>query len=173
MRSTAGCTGAAFVGSTRHLSSWTATVRVCAVPLLMLAAVSGAAACSGGSRPVAPVTQTAASDESGVRDLIQLQGELTRRQDWGALYDTLSPAQQAACPKDRFADLMSRSPGDVTVEDLHMYIYGIHAYVTYSTRVGDRPLGRATSDNPDIYVLLNGRLYDDVDGHSPSCTPPS
>lgn len=143
----------------------------------MTAAMAAVVACAAWScSPSSPhrtdtpqATIPPASDETVVRELIAQQADLHRAERWDELYDKLSPSQQAACSRERYAALARAAPASVVVDQVQVRVEGDTAYVTYAASVGATPIGRATDANPDIYVRIDGQWYDEIDTHSPRC----
>ena len=91
------------------------------------------------------------------------------------MYDTFSPQQHAVCPFDKFVDAIngseqSRVDFDVSrfsIEQEKVRIVADKAFVTYISKYDGQVIDTASDANPDAYVKIGGKWYDDLDSHSP------
>lgn len=94
--------------------------------------------------------------EEQVRRLIDTQLKLARAGRFGELHGTLSPGARKACPAVRFKGALAALPPDfwdlIEYRDIHVEVDGERGVVTYVITYNGRPIERATSENPDLYV---------------------
>ena len=126
---------------------------------------------------VAAATSTASpsADKAAVLEIVNRQGQLVASKDWRGLYDTFSPQQHAVCPYDKFLAAITSSPqsrADFDVsrfsfEQENVRIDGDRAFVTYIGKYDGQVIDTASDANPDVYVRIDGKWYDEVDSHAP------
>jgi hypothetical protein len=94
--------------------------------------------------------------EEQVRRLIDTQLKLARAGRFGELHGTLSPGAKKACPAVRFKGALAALPADfwdlIEYQDIHIAVDGDRAVVSYVITYNGRPIERATSENPDLYI---------------------
>jgi hypothetical protein len=125
--------------------------------------------------PAADSTALPNADQAAVLEIVNRQGELVASKDWRGLWDTFSPQQHAVCPYDKFLAAINGSPqsrADFDVsrfafEQEQVRIEGDHAFVTYIGKYDGRVIDTASDANPDVYVRIDGKWYDEVDSHAP------
>ncbi len=135
------------------------------IAALVAAAALGAGlavACGGGS-----------SDEGQVKAGLAREVKALRNEDWRTLYSMLSPRARQGCNASDFADAMkSVSNVDFSkldVRDVVVTVNGRSADVTYATVYDGDEVDRTTRDDPEIWVKVDGRWYDDNKGKSDAC----
>jgi len=126
---------------------------------LALGAVSGSA------------SATSKSDEAAVLELTELQRRLFREERYTEVYQYYSPSYKSICSLEEFAAPLRSSvqrgfePWKVSYSDVAVKVEGDRAYVTATLRYEDRVAYYSAAD-PDIYVRIEGRWYDEVDSHT-------
>jgi hypothetical protein len=94
--------------------------------------------------------------EEQVRRLIDTQLKLARAGRFGELHGTLAPEAKKACPAVQFKGALAALPADfwdlIEYRDIDIAVDGDRAAVTYVITYNGRPIERATSVNPDLYV---------------------
>jgi hypothetical protein len=121
--------------------------RLPVVPILILLAIIGG---------LAYLLLLRTRPEEQVRRLIDTQLKLARAGRFGELHGTLSPEAKKACPAVRFKGALAALPADfwdlIEYRDIDIAVDGDRAVVTYVITYNGRPIERATSANPDLYV---------------------
>ena len=151
--------------------------------LLTLAACSsGGGESSSPTEPQSPPTvestfvgNTPTPDQSELIGVLRTQTQLAANRDWVGLYATYSPAQQAACSYDSFLTKVAIArdarpdfnASKVTFDRVRVRIDGDHASVSYVQLYDGQPIGTIGTSDPDVYIRIDGRWYDDVDTHKP------
>ena len=159
-----------------------------AIALALGAVLLALTACSGGresgipTEPQSPPTaestfvgNTPTPDESELLAVLRRQIQLVADRDWVNLYASYSSAQQAACPYDSFLNKVAIArdarpdfnASKVTFDRVRVRIDGDHASLSYVELYEGQPVGTVGTSNPDVYVRIDGRWYDDVDSHKP------
>jgi hypothetical protein len=110
------------------------------------------------------------SDEAQVRRILELELELMRGHDWRELYELYSPALHEECSYDEFLGAWQYS-SDVDLytldyDDLEVQVEGTRAYATYILTYGGEDVHAASEQDPDIFIRIDGRWYDEVDSHT-------
>src|SRR5438067_1342471 len=115
-----------------------------------------AAATSSAVQPL----NTPTSDQAAVLAVVRSQALFNAQKDWPGLYTTYSPAQQAACPYDKFVQKISgiraaRPDFDiakVSFDRFRVRSDGDHAKVSYGELYEGQVVCTVDTANPDHYV---------------------
>ena len=144
-------------------------MRTATILAALLALAASATACGGGTLSSAGPS----GDEAEVRRLMDRQFDLTKDQDWRQLYETYSPRFQEDCPYSEFLDNFSGALvfsnldlSTLDVDERNLSVQGDTAYATYIVTYEGRDVEAVTEDDPDVYVQLDGKWYDEVDSHT-------
>jgi hypothetical protein len=169
-------------GRSRTLLAGAAIALASCAMLAFTACSSGGGEPSKTSEPPSPPTvespfvgNTATPDQSELLAVLRTQTQLAANRDWPGLYATYSPGQQAACSYDRFLAKVvpardavpDFNASKVTFDRVRVRIDGDHAAVSYVQLYDGQPVGTIGTSEPDVYIRINGRWYDDVDTHKP------
>lgn len=133
---------------------------------LMMGVALLACGCGGGSSFVG------GSDEGQVRALFNQQQNLLHDKNWRELYQTYSPAFQDECSYSQFlksAQATSASGvswDNLDYANLKIRVSGSKAYLTYTVTYGGENVHVASEEDPDIFIRISGRWYDEVDSHT-------
>lgn len=110
------------------------------------------------------------SDEAEVRALIVRSLELTRAENWRELYKLYSPRFREECPYNDFLALSAAAVGldlaELGVDEIDVWVEGDTAYATYILTYEGKDIYAVTENDPDIFIRLDGRWYDEVDSHT-------
>jgi len=142
--------------------------------LIAMAVLLAASAMRCGGKPAAGglLGKGQANDEGEVRVFVARQMNLFQQGDWRELYQTYSPRFQEDCSYNDFlgevssASLWGFDPGDVGMDELEVRVEGNVAYTTYIQTYEGRDIKAVTEDDPDLYVKIDGKWYDEVDSHT-------
>ena len=123
-------------------------------PAVLLAALVGA---------LVFVFVVRARPEEEVRRLIDRQIKLATAGRYDQLHRTLSARARAACPARPFVGALTSLPADfwalIEYRDIDVRVDGDRASVTYVITYNGEPIGRATAEDPDLYVRAPETVY--------------
>jgi hypothetical protein len=145
------------------------TLSLFATAALLVATAIG---CGGKSAAGGVLNGGQAKDESEVRALIARQMKLFQQENWRELYQTYSPRFREDCSYNDFLDgassasLLGFDPGEADIDELDVRIEGTTAYATYIQTYEGQDIEAVTEDDPDLYVKIDGKWYDEVDSHT-------
>jgi hypothetical protein len=98
--------------------------------------------------------------------------KLFQQENWRELYQTYSPRFQEDCSYNDFLDgassasLWGLDAADVGMDELDVRVEGATAYAMYIQTYEGRDIKAVTEDDPDLYVKIDGKWYDEVDSHT-------
>jgi hypothetical protein len=145
------------------------TLSLFATAVLLAATAIG---CGGKSAVGGALNGGQAKDESDVRTFIARQMNLFQQEDWRDLYQTYSPRFQQDCSYNDFlgevssASLWGFDWAEFAMDELDVRVEGVTAYTTYIQTYEGRDIKAVTEDDPDLYVKIDGKWYDEVDSHT-------
>jgi len=115
-------------------------------------------------------TSSSASEATKVRAVLATQTRLFNQQRWRPLYRTLAPRVRSRCPYRRFVDEVGLArvvAGRMALHNIVVHVAGRRASATYTQLAGGKVVAVMTVKNPDKFVRIGDRWFDDLDYGSP------
>ena len=109
-------------------------------------------------------------EKAKVRALLAHQTQLINQARWAQLYRTQAPQVRARCPFRRFAAAMNTIRtlvgGRISLRKVRIQVSGARASATYDVVVRGQVISSSRTRNPDLFIRIGGRWYDDADAGS-------
>jgi hypothetical protein len=103
-----------------------------------------------------------------VRALLLYEVGLTNQARWRPMWRTYSPRVRSRCSYNLFVARMRvirAALGPFTLRNLAVRVRGQRAFVTYQIIGRGKVVGGAPAREPDVFVRIAGRWFDDFDAH--------
>ena len=106
------------------------------------------------------------SDEEAVREVLNDELDAVHRDDVDDYYELFSPEVRAICS---FEDLEAAAEADdsdqskIDFSNVDVRVEGDTAYVSYTITDDGEVIDAVTADDPEVFVKIDGRWYDDQD----------
>ena len=142
--------------------------------MIRLAAVAGAAVVL--AFPAATATSAAPSPFARMKTVegtLRLQTQLFLQRRWALLWHTYSPRFRRKCVYAAFVAVNRRERALVRTVDVRRVrarVRGNRAFVSYEVLLNGIALDVVTPADPDVYVRVRGRWYDELDPKTPCPT---
>ena len=105
-----------------------------------------------------------------VRALLAQQTRFINQAQWAQLYRTQAPRVRARCPFRRFAAAMNTIRtlvgGRISLRKVRISVSGRRAAATYEVVVRGQVVSSSRTRNPDLFIRIGGRWFDDADAGS-------